>query len=290
MKRNLRALYALSVVSALSAPASAALLVQYTFDEASAGATTALNTGTLGSGADGTFSGTAARSTDTPGGVGASFSSNGGTASNYLTAGDVSGLQTGMGQFTLVTWVNLQANPTAGDGVIAKGTSSGGFSWQFANPTSGTLSAQNFRFDLALKYGSGQYSADITSGGIGEWMLVAVSYKWNPYPANRSDINYYVGGLDSAVASAGSLAPVNAGLNVTTNSGTELRIGGTARGTGDRSPSALFDDVRIYNEVLTQAQLEEIRMATIPEPLSEAFLGLAGMGLMLCRRRHRRVK
>ena len=49
--------------------------------------------------------------------------------------------------------------------------------------------------------------------------------------------------------------------------------------------SGNIDDVTIWDNVLSQAEIQNIRDNSIPEPSALGLLGLAGLGLILRRRR-----
>ncbi len=282
MFRCIRPLCGLFAVAAISIPSYGALVVHYTFDEASG---PAINQGTAGAAANGTFNGAATRSNNTPSGLGYSLDTNGGSASDYLTAGDVEAIDAIGGKFTLVAWINLQADPSDGDGIITKGTHGNGFSWQIEKPSTGTISAQNFRLDIHVDYGGSLFSADITSGDIDKWLFVAVSYnyQWVPSPDPTVHVYHYLGDMTTPVALIGSATHTT--MDAPNGNDGDLRVGSSTRAADARSPDALIDDVRIYNEILTLEQLEAIRLSMVPEPTAIGLAGIGCTGLALRRRR-----
>ncbi len=274
-----RSLCVLATVTAFSTSSFGSLLVHYTFDEPSG---PAINHGTLGASADGSFNGAATRSSNTPNGQGYSLNTNGGAPGDYVTAGTPPEVAAIGNQFTLVAWINLQADPSDGDGIISIGSHGSGFSWQIEKASTGNISAKEFRMDIHANYGGSLYSNDITVGDIDKWLFVAVTYKWNPWPTSRLDVVHYLGDLDTPVAEWGT--GTHSSLGGVRSSNTDLRVGATTRQTYWDGPDAFIDDVRIYNEALTLEQIEAIRLSVVPEPTSMALAGIS-CALLVRRRR-----
>jgi hypothetical protein len=86
-------------------------------------------------------------------------------------------------------------------------------------------------------------------------------------------VRFYRGTESNSVAQLGStiLSPA---FQTPSNTTVNLRIGSTTATTGDRTPPAWMDDVRIYDTALDAATLEAVRGSNIPEPTSAALLGL----------------
>ena len=102
------------------------------------------------------------------------------------------------------------------------------------------------------------------------WQHVAVSH-------DGSTMRAYVNG---SLAGSRTVA-INTGNNGFRFGGP--RIGRTDGGIG----SFLIDDVLIYDRALTLGEIGQLAAANpIPEPSTFAMIGLAGMGLILRRRRH----
>jgi hypothetical protein len=106
------------------------------------------------------------------------------------------------------------------------------------------------------------------------------------YDSATSTVSFYSGdqttgvSLNDTAAKTGSIAA----------SALNLEIGGTPVTGSDRSPTALFNDVRIYNGVLGLSELEAVRYASIPEPSHYAaiFGALSLAALVVRSRRVRR--
>jgi hypothetical protein len=255
-------LFFLALVLSCGIASAQTPLLRYTFDEASSGNETALDSGSSPA-ADGTFTGDdVARTNNTPfGGSRASLNLTSLASPDYVTAGDADKLD-GLTQLTLTAWINLQLSPAHGNRIMAKQFGSGnfdGFSFAYNNPTTGTISSTNFQLNLALGGAAG--FAIPTSGAnlnaSNRWLFVAVVYDGTLTSAN---LKFYSGSETASVAKFGSTRAVTVGPLVANDN--EFRVG--ASSAGGTSAGQFMDDVRVYGAVLTLAQLNAIRLEALP--------------------------
>lgn len=106
-------------------------------------------------------------------------------------------------------------------------------------------------------------------GGLGQWVHLAITYD-----DATNTRNFYVNGIHYNVT---TVTAENAG----SNQSTDLYFGRYTVNNSHYFNGAL-DDVRIYDEALTGAQIVEIM--NVPEPTSAALL-LAGLSVVAIRRR-----
>lgn len=251
-------------------------LVHYTFDEGSG--TIAANSGSLGSGSDLTLNFSNDRiawTTATPGGLGSALQFTGGFATGYA-AGNAAGLNTNLQAFTITMWVNVTdvGSLTNGDRLLGVWNNNAGFDLRFNNVNTAAGTAT-----LALLVDGADRNSTSSIAVNNGWAFVAVSYDGSQ---TASNVAFYNGGagINASASQLGSLGTLNRG-QVDTLSATAgmLQIGSSqSAGSNDRTPPAIFDDVRIYSGVLDATQIEAVRLAAIPEPSSAAAF-LAGASL-----------
>lgn len=262
-------LLALACVSALGVTLDAqTLLVHYDLNEGSGTTATDSTTGTA---SDGTLGGNATWSTNTPDGSGSSLSlTKNATDANFVSAG--SSEVNALTSFTITLWFNAQGTVTAGDRLLST-LSSGTFkgfdlNLQALTSTATNISASGFRLGLLVDGTSGG-SALFSSAGTSvnasnQWVFLAVSYDGTKTTDN---VSFYTGTSGSAVTQLGVVGTLNMGaVDSTTGS---LQIGNTTATTGDRTPTGLFDDVRVYSGVASSGFLNDVRLdnlSSVPEP------------------------
>ncbi len=246
-------------------------VLRYDFDEANSGASVALDSGSAPA-ADGTFVGLATRTDNTPGGfsTGALDLTQGTDSSNYVTDNDAAKIDD-LTEMTATFWVNLQADPQEGDVLLSDLTSfpadpfTSGWELRITGPTSGTApTADNFRLEFETAHiGSGLANAQTSFKGPvdadNKWAFVAVTFS-----ANRR-FTWYAG---NETMQPTSLGATNFAYGLTNlDNPSELRIGSSSEDpNSDRTPPAWFDDVRIYDRVLSHAELEGVRLANLALP------------------------
>jgi hypothetical protein len=235
----------------------AALLLHYTFDEASGAVLDQVSPP-----ADGTLKGTATRSPSFLPASGSALDVSTATgAGNYVSCGNPAKLNSSASLsngLTITCWVNLAAAPTTSDRLVDKCSSSAGFDF-FVTP--GAAPAVQLGLFINSTTANGKSTA-ITNLNQ-QWAFCAVTYDGTLSSANTK---FYLGGTNVTVAQLGTALTLNQGrIKDTTN---ELRIASTAATSADRTPPAFIDCVRIYDGVLTAADLETIRLADggVPDP------------------------
>jgi hypothetical protein len=245
----------LAVLKTQAAPPTP--LLHYTFDEAGGGPTPALDSGVAPQ-TNGLFSGSATRTSNTPNGSGYALNVSTAGASDYLHSGNPAKLN-GLSNLTLTCWVNLRANQNASDRLISKFSTTAGFDFRFNNATA---SSAQLIFELNTNSGSSASSA-ANINALNQWVFLAVTYDGSG--ASSSQVNFYSGLTNVAVTQLGTAQTVTVvrgpGIEDTTN---EFRVASTAATTADRTPPAWIDDVRVYNTVLSQSDLESVRLEILP--------------------------
>jgi hypothetical protein len=276
-------------VMASAQQAGAELVLHYTFDETSGDTVNAVDSGASPA-APGIFAGGATRVANTPGGFSAralDLTANG-AVDNYVTTGtDVDKLD-GLSELTATMWVNLQGDPSRGDRLLSDQPAfpplppagEGGWNWRFDDVSDDPLSADSFRMNFEwyrsfgnTAQGSG-YTSQTTLNGAGRWVFLAATFNGNfgdMFAGDETSSPIFIGGVGGA----------SFGLQ---DNSVEFLVG-ESLASGDQTPPAWIDDVRIYDEILTIGQLDAIRMANLPEPNS---LGLLALGSIITLERRRR--
>jgi hypothetical protein len=285
MRKQLLYLSAPVLTLAVASSASAALQLQYTFDEASGDA---VDTG-VGTPANGQLLGGAVRSSNTPSGTGSSIDLVDAPYAHVLE-GDASKLD-GLGAITVSTWLNLRDYPSGNHRLAAKqaATTFGGFNFSMnATPNDGPVGADNFRLGMFVgnnvssgpsDFGAAFSSAD--AGANNEWVFLAVTYDNTQATGN---IRFYMGDLDTPVTQLGAAQTVP---QIIIDGGTaRFGVGFTdAAPTANTSANGLQDDVRVYDIALSVAELDAVRLTNVPEPTALSVLALTGAGFLARRRR-----
>ena len=231
----------------------AALLLKYNFDEASGNALDSSGTGIA---ADAVLFNLAARTTNTPSGTGKALDVTlGGAFTNYAYAfTGTNKLNVALTNLTLTTWINVQGFITNGDRIMGNvnntASATSGFDFAFNSTVTPAAAILTFR-----KNGTGGGSpANATVNVSDRWVFVAMVY-------NGVNVSYFTGTVASAVAQLGTSVALSGSINTSTNN---FQVGATPASTADRTPPAWFDDVRVYDDALSSAQLETIRQAVLP--------------------------
>jgi len=263
--------------------ARASLLLQYSFDEAGTGATPAINGGSLGSAANGTFDGNATRTSSTPNNysLGAlRLNTPAGGFNSVGTSANIPALAPST--LTITTWLNVQDDRSLVYDVIASDQNYNlNLGWNFyfvraaGDPNQRTLH---------LQVNAGDVPASVAVSGTNQWQFVAVTLDMT---APNTPVKFYIGDVSSAVAQVG-ITRIPTFASLTSNNANQLlQVGNNALGAPDRAPNAFMDDFRIYNTVLDSTALNAVRLSDlIPEPSAAVLLGVGA--LLLAPRKFRR--
>jgi|GEM_PF-1780268 len=262
---------------AIGASAQAANLIVYDFESEAAGAlaggASIVNAGT--SGANGTVGGTAGGTATIvngagPGGLTTNFLSlsptnedlEGAGAPHIGTGGTIDSLQLGGDKaYTFAAWVRY--NSQANDNMV------------FGSNNGNVLHLGS----RGNQHWSGHWGDDINSGEtpteVGVWQHVA----WTNTAGDGQQTIY----VDGAVVATGGGIDGNGNpqFGAYGGNGVEALLVGTSRNRG--SFNGDLDDVRVYDEVLSGAQIAALA-TVIPEPTSGILLSLASLALLRRRR------
>ena len=118
-------------------------------------------------------------------------------------------------------------------------------------------------------------TADVTVSG---WQFLAFTYD-----GGLNNLKFYVGSIGGVATQLGTTINTSTGA-LNPNATRPLDVGNTDQNTA-RNPGALFDNVQIYNTVLTSGELETIRAGAIPEPSAWVLIAGAGTFIMVMRSR-----
>lgn len=289
--------FALSIALSLASVSQAQTpVLHYTFDDAGTapGGTTA-DSGS-GTPAPGTAQGGATYVTDTPASFSLHAASVTGLIGSRINGGDADKVD-GLSAFTITMWVKLRENPLANDRLISERAGSappdseGFFDLSLAANNNNAISASSLRLRMTIDIGAGGGIEFNTSNGVNlgldRWVFLAVTYDGAAAAGDAG--NFFLGtetvstGQLPQVGTSGGTDP--AGQGTILGNGRSLMIGDLPDFNQDRTPNALFDDVRIYDSVLSLSQIESARLANIPEPHTAALLLLGLAGFSARRRR-----
>lgn len=190
----------------------------------------------------------------------------------YSSATDKTTLD-GLTGFTLVMWVRAPSTTTRARLISYHNeTTSAGFDFYLAGTNNAYL---NLRVD-------GVAASAMSNVGIStEWNYVAVTYDGS---ASTGNVSYYMG--NGTTLSAAGTANLNAG---TTGDPGAIMLALMNHATLNRNTNGLFDNVGIYNSVLSAGQISQLMMvndiAAVPEPASLACLAIGGAALLAARKR-----
>lgn len=288
LKDRLIACCAALLVTFAASSEGQTLLLQYNFDDAvnpaadTGAAPAAPGTLVVGGSAAGFVSG------NSPSGTGSVFNTGNGV-NNYLTtatAGDPDGAigdadkLDNLQAFTLTLWVNLQA-VTLNDRFISKGgapvtpNTIDGFDFYMGSSVS---SASSFGLTLSV---DGTSVNSIVTGAANQWVFFAVTYDGS---LTSNNVMFYRGTTAVTAAQLGTtLTILNEGA--VGDNALPFQVANTTQSGLDRTPTGLFDDIRVYSGVGDAAFIESVRLANVPEPSAATAL-LGGTALLgLIRRR-----
>jgi hypothetical protein len=181
------------------------------------------------------------------------------------------------GAFTVMGWMNPLAPtlPASTYRFLSTGSGAGADrGWGIGLRLNGATGAGSaIRFTT---YGIADNDSSTFNVNFGEWVNIAATY-------NNGAINYFLNGnaLDSDTSIFGNDAAA-----------ARLVIGGRVGANDTDQASARLDGIRIYNGVLTPAQIQQaaVESISIPEPSSFALLAIACLAIATFYKRGRRAK
>jgi hypothetical protein len=244
------------------------LLLRYNFDESATGTENAIDSGATPA-ANGTLVG-AARVGTTPGNFSlGALESVGGASGNlrYVIASDLNGevdKLDGLASFTLSAWINVQELPAGNRRLISKQAagSFSGFTWNIADSLAGgPRAANNFGLRMFVGGDAGFFfdTSAVTIDADNKWVFVALTYDGT---LSADNVKYYVGDTASA---ATNQATTTIAAGTTLASTAAFGIGYTdAAPTANTAFPGWVDDARVYSGVLTEAQLDAVRLENLP--------------------------
>ncbi len=251
----------LTLAFAISAGASPALLLRYSFDEADSGTDPTADLGEVEPLVDGRFFGDATRTGNTPGGYstgaldvtvdGSSVIAN----HDHPDVASLDGKLDNLTQFTVTLWVNLQEDPNHLDRIFKAGNTNG-IGYRIVDPDDGEISASNFGFALDITDGNVAFGgADLDADD--KWIFIAVSFDGNAFDEM---VQLYVGDESLPVerrSTANSLVTNMGALDA------PLRLGRHPN-LSHRQINGFIDDFRVYEGVADAEMIEAIRMENLP--------------------------
>ncbi|MDR1280811.1 MAG: LamG domain-containing protein [Opitutaceae bacterium] len=304
--RHLRHLLCLPLCAAafLTTASAQMLLLEYTFDDYTAGSTTTANTGALGSAADLTMYDTnhsTSNRVGTPAGLYSAADTGLGGAGRAFNGTGANGMG---GSTTAYTGNRAQTTATISTGVIQSFTITGWFKpdgsvigngAKILDTTGSALvvsSSANGRLGL---YVNGNTVSGNASNyyATGTWVFFAITYDG---ALTANNVNFYIGSESSnSLAKVGDALTLNKGSLTLTDVSLAL---GNSVGSNSRPFDGLIDNIRIYTNnttdsgILTLGQIESLRAtgSIVPEPATVTLLaGGAILGVALTLRRRARL-
>jgi uncharacterized delta-60 repeat protein len=248
-----------------AAPVAADPVLRYTFDESASGTTTALDSGATPA-ANGTFNGQAMRTGSTPGGASLGALDLTAAGTNYVSAGDANKIDSASA-LTVSLWLNLRDVPHKGDRLVSDwaggipAAGSKGFAWAIgerldgSDPTAGDFGLTFWTYESYGTYAAGGGSTMFGFGADQEWAFLVLTIDASGL------VRMYQGDEALGVVNRGSQTfPAGPRPNAS-----DFRIGGPGTWSGGDTPRAWIDDVRVYNRVLTTAEMDAARLQGIDE-------------------------
>ncbi len=270
---NLKSLAGVVLLTASTVSSHAALVAHYTFDETSG--TTAADS------AGGDQNATTNQGTVSwvAGKIGGAVSMNGTASMQAMDA-----LGPGTTAFTISAWVNLNELP-AYKGIFSARNVNWGLNINQLPASAGP--AFDYRFANTGGAGSQGLDSDANSAVIGQWTHLAMTWEGN---GTTMLGEIFLNGVK--LTGAGQSTTTAAATYPTWGANDRWNIGDDPC-CGGRELNALYDDIAVWNEKLTDGQIAQIfaggnaglnAAAAIPEP-GAPVLGLFGALLVFLRRR-----
>ncbi|MEP7243584.1 MAG: LamG-like jellyroll fold domain-containing protein [Gammaproteobacteria bacterium] len=167
-----------------------------------------------------------------------------------------------LAQMTISAWVNLATVGEGGLGrILQKGT--GG------NPSAGwrlvTLGTKQLEFAVDYSGGDLDRVSSVNAFSFGTWTHVAVTWSGT---AAATDVHLFVNGVEVGYPDGGD----NGVGNRDSDGGAPLWIGNTSKGSA--TTNGKIDDVRVYDRVLSAAEIQALADSTPPtSPVGPAPVG-----------------
>jgi Concanavalin A-like lectin/glucanases superfamily/PEP-CTERM motif len=231
-----------------------------------------------------TLSGTNATMGTSAGVSGTAYDNSAGAAyggSSYASTGSFSSSLTSVTQLSFTLWVKIDTTPVQFSRLIVigpSGTADSGNSNSIGLLFNGSTGLQ------INASGQGNNSTGTYTPTTGVWTFLAGTI--NNTGGSSATVTFYAGTESTSVSQIGSTVSgtMFGPFNMTSGGNSTVLIGG--RSSGGRQFDGLIDDVRIYTGVLDSTQVENVRLASIPEPSSYAALaGIGALALVAARRR-----
>ena len=201
---------------------------------------------------DGTFTGVAGRTTDTPNRTGLALNLGDGAKSASVTAGAVAKLE-GLSAMTVTFWINFRGNPKNEDRYLRHRDAdfSGADFWEIQM---GDWRDGKLVFFLGGTDKTERVVQSLNSDSTGplkRWVFVAPT-------CDSTAAQFWTGSNDVAVAKSGDGKAWKTPLPIRSNAGI-FEVGGLAASASAQTSPAWMDDVRVYDAALTREQLEQVR-------------------------------
>ncbi len=255
------------------APVAVVPVLRYGFDESSTGIAAARDSGAA-PGAVGVLNGGATHTANTPGGGSVGALDLSAPGADSVNAGYVPKLGS-LSQITLAGWINLQAAPVNQsvlvsdnfNGFSPPATGDAGWDLRIVQPYTNSLplSASNFALSFQVSQSEGTYTNSQSQttpalSAANQWIFVALTFDATGL------LTYYVGNTSTPVSQFGgqSLYAYTLGTNPS-----PFEIGARAAdpNVAVDNPPAWIDDLRVYDTVLTPAQLDAVRLQNLGNTL-----------------------
>jgi hypothetical protein len=163
---------------------------------------------------------------------------------------------------SIAMWVYVRSAGGGGNGRIIERTTR----WTLVTQDSVGTGFCDLQFDMDFDGANGNWETTLNGAAYGEWTHVAVTYDSGPAAAAvDNDPIIYINGVSQALTE--NSTPV--GTRVT-DAGLTTRFGD--RNTTDRSFDGIIDDLRIYSDILTAAEVAALYSE------GENFVSLYGQG------------
>ncbi len=256
------------VLASLAGNASAGLVAQWNLDG------NGLDSGPHGK--DGTPGGTVAAIADRFGNPNGAMSFDGG-GSDKITIADTDSVFDLTGSITITGWVFLDTtrdiSPTTRNGrILAKFAGGGSRGWSSSVEKNKDGVILPAAMDVSSNASSPVGLHDDVSITTDTWLHYAAVYTSGATPKMEIYLN-----ANSAISETSGVPASQYNPD-----GIDITIGGRAS-CGDCGWVGALDDVRLYDEALTQSQIQAIM--NIPEPVSITMLCIGGVFVVLRRRR-----